>query len=72
MTEPAFSILSSQMHCPAVFFVEPEPCFRMSLTPSSASQARIYQECGFASQAQNYWSRDRQRQSEWQGKLAGR
>ena len=38
--------------------------------PLSASQARTYHEREFASEKQNYWSRDRQRQSEWQGKLA--
>jgi conjugative relaxase-like TrwC/TraI family protein len=38
--------------------------------PLSASQARTYHEREFASQAQNYWSRDQQGHSEWQGKLA--
>src|SRR5215469_17521146 len=39
--------------------------------PLSASQARTYHEREFASQQQNYWSRDQQGHSEWQGKLAG-
>jgi conjugative relaxase-like TrwC/TraI family protein len=38
--------------------------------PLSASQARTYHEREFASQKQNYWSRDHQGHSEWQGKLA--
>jgi conjugative relaxase-like TrwC/TraI family protein len=38
--------------------------------PLSASQARTYHEREFASQKQNYWSRDQQGYSEWQGKLA--
>jgi conjugative relaxase-like TrwC/TraI family protein len=38
--------------------------------PLSAGQARTYHEREFASQAQNYWSRDQQGHSEWQGKLA--
>jgi conjugative relaxase-like TrwC/TraI family protein len=38
--------------------------------PLSASQARTYHEREFASQKQNYWSRDRQGHSDWQGKLA--
>src|SRR5579871_3140986 len=38
--------------------------------PLSASQARTYHEREFASQKQNYWSRDQQGHSEWQGKLA--
>jgi len=38
--------------------------------PLSASQARTYHEREFASEKQNYWSRDRQGHSEWQGKLA--
>jgi conjugative relaxase-like TrwC/TraI family protein len=44
----------------------------MSPKPLSAGQARAYHEREFASQAQNYWSRDRQGYSEWQGKLAER
>ena len=38
--------------------------------PLSASQARTYHEREFASEKQNYWSRDQQGHSEWQGKLA--
>src|SRR5271166_3833827 len=38
--------------------------------PLSASQARIYHEREFASEKQNYWSRDQQCHSEWQGRLA--
>jgi len=38
--------------------------------PLSASQARTYHEREFASQKQNYWSRDQQGHSEWQGRLA--
>src|SRR5215472_16875153 len=38
--------------------------------PLSASQARTYHEREFTSQKQNYWSRDQQGHSEWQGKLA--
>jgi len=38
--------------------------------PLSASQVRTYHEREFASERQNYWSRDRQGHSEWQGKLA--
>jgi conjugative relaxase-like TrwC/TraI family protein len=38
--------------------------------PLSASQARTYHEREFASEKQNYWSRDQQGYSEWQGKLA--
>ncbi|HEY3627062.1 MAG TPA: MobF family relaxase, partial [Terracidiphilus sp.] len=38
--------------------------------PLSASQARTYHEREFASQEQNYWSRDQQVHSEWQGRLA--
>jgi hypothetical protein len=30
----------------------------------------MYQEREFAPERQNYWSRDRQEQSAWQGKLA--
>jgi conjugative relaxase-like TrwC/TraI family protein len=44
----------------------------MSPKPLSAGQARTYHEREFASQEQNYWSRDRQGYSEWQGKLAER
>jgi len=40
--------------------------------PLSASQARTYHEREFASEKQNYWSRDQQGHSEWQGKLAER
>src|ERR1700693_5502060 len=38
--------------------------------PLSASQARIYHAREFVSQEQNYWSRDQQGHSEWQGRLA--
>ena len=38
--------------------------------PLSASQARTYHEREFASEKQNYWSRDQQGHSEWHGKLA--
>ena len=38
--------------------------------PLSASQARTYHEREFASEKQNYWSRDLQGHSEWQGRLA--
>jgi conjugative relaxase-like TrwC/TraI family protein len=38
--------------------------------PLSASQARTYHEGEFASKKQNYWSRDQQGHSEWQGRLA--
>jgi len=38
--------------------------------PLSASQARTYHEREFASEKQNYWSRDQQGFSEWQGNLA--
>jgi len=38
--------------------------------PLSASQSRTYHEREFASEKQNYWSRDQQGHSEWQGKLA--
>jgi len=38
--------------------------------PLSAGQARTYHAREFASQEQNYWSRDQQGHSEWQGKLA--
>ncbi|MGD0467220.1 MAG: MobF family relaxase [Terriglobales bacterium] len=37
--------------------------------PLSASQARTYHAREFASQEQNYWSRDQQGYSEWQGRL---
>jgi conjugative relaxase-like TrwC/TraI family protein len=40
--------------------------------PLSASQVRTYHEREFASERQNYWSRDQQGHSEWQGKLAER
>ncbi len=39
--------------------------------PLSASQVRTYHEREFASERQNYWSRDQQGHSEWQGTLAG-
>ncbi|HEX4065367.1 MAG TPA: MobF family relaxase [Acidobacteriaceae bacterium] len=39
--------------------------------PLSATQARNYHAKEFASQQQNYWSRDQQGHSEWQGRLAG-
>src|ERR1700720_4605147 len=38
--------------------------------PLSASQVRTYHEREFASEKQNYWSRDQQGHSEWQGRLA--
>ena len=38
--------------------------------PLSASQARTYHAREFASKQQNYWSRDNQGHSEWQGRLA--
>ncbi len=38
--------------------------------PLSASQARAYHAREFAAQEQNYWSRDQQGHSEWQGRLA--
>ncbi len=38
--------------------------------PLTASQARTYHAREFGSQEQNYWSRDQQGHSEWQGKLA--
>ena len=38
--------------------------------PLSASQARTYHAREFASQEQNYYSRDQQGHSEWQGRLA--
>src|SRR5271154_5611511 len=38
--------------------------------PLSASQAQTYHVREFASERQNYWSRDQQGHSEWQGKLA--
>ena len=38
--------------------------------PRSASQVRTYHEREFASERRNYWSRDQQGHSEWQGKLA--
>ena len=37
--------------------------------PLSASQARTYQAREFAAHEQNYWSRDQQGHSEWQGRL---
>jgi conjugative relaxase-like TrwC/TraI family protein len=38
--------------------------------PLSASQARTYHAREFAAREQNYWSRDQQGHSEWQGRLA--
>ncbi|HUK48156.1 MAG TPA: MobF family relaxase [Terriglobales bacterium] len=38
--------------------------------PLWASQARTYHKREFASEKQNYWSRNQQGHSEWQGKLA--
>jgi conjugative relaxase-like TrwC/TraI family protein len=38
--------------------------------PLSASQAQSYHAREFASQEQNYWSRDQQGHCEWQGRLA--
>ncbi len=38
--------------------------------PLSASQAQTYHVREFASQEQNYWSRDQQGHSQWQGRLA--
>jgi conjugative relaxase-like TrwC/TraI family protein len=38
--------------------------------PLSAGQVRSYHEREFASERQNYWSRDQQGHSEWQGQLA--
>jgi conjugative relaxase-like TrwC/TraI family protein len=38
--------------------------------PLSAGQARSYHKLEFASEKQNYWSRDQQGHSEWQGRLA--
>jgi len=38
--------------------------------PLSAAQARTYHAREFASKEQNYWSRDQQGYSQWQGKLA--
>ena len=43
----------------------------MSSKPLSAGQARTYHAREFASEQANYWSRDQQGFSEWQGKLAG-
>jgi conjugative relaxase-like TrwC/TraI family protein len=42
----------------------------ISSKPLSAGQARTYHAREFASEKQNYWSRDQQGHSEWQGKLA--
>ncbi len=39
--------------------------------PLSAGQARTYHAREFTSNEQNYWSRDQQGHSEWQGRLAG-
>jgi conjugative relaxase-like TrwC/TraI family protein len=39
--------------------------------PLSAGQARTYHAREFASTEQNYWSRDQQGHSEWQGRLSG-
>src|SRR5260370_12387205 len=38
--------------------------------PLWAGQSRMYHAREFASQEQNYWSRDQQGHSEWQGRLA--
>ena len=38
--------------------------------PLSASQAQTYHVREFAAQEQNYWSRDQQGHTEWQGRLA--
>ncbi len=38
--------------------------------PLSAGQVRSYHEREFASEQQNYWSRDQQGYSEWRGELA--
>src|SRR5450631_3019854 len=38
--------------------------------PLSASQARTYHAREFAAEEQNYWSRDQQGHTEWQGRLA--
>ena len=38
--------------------------------PLSASQVQTYHVREFVSQEQNYWSRDQQGHSEWQGRLA--
>ena len=38
--------------------------------PLSASQAKTYHAKEFASQQQNYWTRNQQGHSEWQGRLA--
>src|ERR1700690_2529738 len=40
--------------------------------PLSASQAQTYHVREFAAHEQNYWSRDQQGHSEWQGRLAER
>ena len=42
----------------------------ISSKPLSAGQARTSHAREFASEKQNYWSRDQQGHSEWQGKLA--
>ncbi len=42
----------------------------ISSKPLSAGQARTYHAREFASEKQNYWSRDQQGHLEWQGKLA--
>jgi len=39
--------------------------------PLSASQVRTYHKEEFASRHQNYWTRNQQGHSEWQGRLAG-
>ena len=43
----------------------------MSSKALSAAQARTYHAREFASERQNYWSRDQHGFSEWQGRLAG-
>ena len=44
----------------------------VSISPKalSAGQARTYHALEFASEKQNYWARDQQGHSEWQGKLS--
>jgi conjugative relaxase-like TrwC/TraI family protein len=46
------------------------PMLTMSSKPLSAGQARTYHAREFASEQANYWSRDQQGHSEWQGRLA--
>jgi conjugative relaxase-like TrwC/TraI family protein len=48
-----------------------EKCLMLTLSkPLSAGQVRTYHEREFASERQNYWSRNQQGHSEWQGQLA--